>query len=135
MGAESVLRRGLTRRCPQCGAGHLFHGWFHMVERCPSCSMRLEREPGGFLGAYCINFFVTEVLLGIWMVASFTLTHPHEPMPLIVGVAAAICVVVPLVGYPFSKTTWLAIHLAMGPLEPEEEADRAAHHFEQGEES
>jgi uncharacterized protein (DUF983 family) len=131
MASGPVLRRGLTRRCPQCGAGGLFRRWFWMVERCPGCSMRLEREPGGFLGAYCINFFVTEVVLGIWLVAAFSITHPDEPMALIAGVAVAICVVVPLLGYPFSKTTWLAIHLAMGPLEPDEEADRAAHHFEQ----
>ena len=103
-----------------------------MVERCPKCALLLEREPGFFLGAYFLNFCVTEALLGLWMVVSFSLTLPDPPMPLILGVGAAICILWPLVGYPFSKTTWAALHLAMQPLDPDEEADNAAFRFERG---
>jgi hypothetical protein len=50
----------------------------------------------------------------------------------ILGVALALCIAVPLLGYPFAKTTWLAIHHALGGPEPDEEADAAAHRFERG---
>ena len=47
-----------TKHCPRCGGGHLFDGWFRMKERCPTCGVRFEREPGFFVGAYFINFAV-----------------------------------------------------------------------------
>jgi len=103
-----------------------------MAERCLACGTRLEREPGSFLGAYFLNFCVTEVVLGAWIAAAFALTLPDPPMAFILGGSLAICVVVPLVGYPFSKTTWAALHMLMAPLEPEEEADAAAFRFERG---
>ncbi len=48
------------------------------------------------------------------------------PWTLIVG-AVAIAVVVPLLGYPASKTTWSAIDLAMNPLDPVEQAEALTH--------
>ena len=103
-----------------------------MVERCPHCALHFEREPGFFLGAYFINFCVTEAVLGAWMAVAFALTLPDPPMALILVVGAAICILVPLIGYPYSKTTWAALHLAMAPLAPDEEADNAAFRFERG---
>ena len=44
---------------------------------------------------------------------------------LVVCVLTAI--VMPLVTYPFAKTGWAAIDLAMRPLDPVEEADAALH--------
>lgn len=41
----TALRRGASRRCPHCGIGPLFAGWRH-VERCPSCGLVYERNPG-----------------------------------------------------------------------------------------
>jgi uncharacterized protein (DUF983 family) len=127
-----LLGRGVTRRCPACGSGGLFETWFRLRERCPRCAARLEREPGFFIGAYFLNFCLMQVVLGAWIVVAFAFTLPDPPMALILGVALAICVVLPVVGYPFSKTTWAAIHLAMAPLEPDEEADAAVHRFERG---
>ncbi|MCU1485475.1 MAG: hypothetical protein JWN67_2221 [Actinomycetia bacterium] len=110
----------------------MFATWFRLRERCPRCAAHLEREPGFFLGAYFLNFCLMQAVLGTWIVVAFALTLPDPPMPLILGVAIAICVVLPIVGYPFSKTTWAAIHLAMAPLEPDEEADAAVYRFERG---
>ena len=42
----TALRRGVSRRCPHCGIGPLFSGWAHHVERCPSCGLVYERNPG-----------------------------------------------------------------------------------------
>jgi uncharacterized protein (DUF983 family) len=127
-----LLWRGITKRCPSCGAGGVFETWFRLRERCPRCANRLEREPGFFIGAYFLNFCLMQTVLGAWIAAAFALTLPHPPMPLIIGGAVAIAVVLPVVGYPFSKTTWAALHLAMAPLDPDEEADAAAFRFERG---
>lgn len=131
-GLTRLVLRGLARRCPNCGAHEVFESWFRMAERCPACATRLEREEGFFLGAYFLNLCLVQAVLGLWITVAFAVTWPDPPIPLILGVAALLCVVVPLVGYPYSKTTWAALHLAMAPLEPAEQADAAAHRFERG---
>jgi uncharacterized protein (DUF983 family) len=41
----TALRRGLRKRCPHCGDGRLFSGRSYL-ERCSSCSLVFERNPG-----------------------------------------------------------------------------------------
>lgn len=60
--ALRLLQRGFCLRCPLCGQGPLFAGWFAMHERCQHCRWRFEREPGYFLGAMYINYGVTVVI-------------------------------------------------------------------------
>jgi uncharacterized protein (DUF983 family) len=44
--ALTAIGRGLRKRCPHCGRGRLFaRGWTH-VERCSSCGLVYERNPG-----------------------------------------------------------------------------------------
>ena len=57
-----MLGRALLKRCPLCGAGKLFTGWFRMKERCPGCGYLFEREEGFFLGAYVINLGIAQAM-------------------------------------------------------------------------
>lgn len=114
-----LLRRGLTGRCPVCGGGRLFRRWFWIVDRCPRCDFGLEREQGEFIGAIGINTIVTFVILLPIVLGSFVLSYPdHLGTALAVTLVAAL--VLPVFFYPFSKTLWVAISLAMRPLEPGE---------------
>jgi uncharacterized protein (DUF983 family) len=117
-----MLRRGMTKRCPRCGGGKLYDGWFRMKEHCPTCGMRFEREPGFFVGAYLINFAITEGLLFL-AVMGFVIVAANDgnrglTVPLVVGLVVA--VVAPILFYPFARTIWSAIDLAMRPLELDE---------------
>ena len=117
-----MLRRGMLKRCPRCGGGKLYDGWFRMKERCPTCGMRFEREPGFFVGAYLINFAITEGLLFL-AVMGFVLVAANDggtalTVPLVIGITVAI--VAPIVFYPYARTIWSAIDLAMRPLELDE---------------
>ena len=49
--AETLIGRALKLRCPRCGQGKLFNGWFTMPERCSHCGFKFERDPGYFLEA------------------------------------------------------------------------------------
>ena len=127
--------RGATMRCPACGAGHLFTRWLRMDEHCPGCGMRFEREEGFFLGVYFINIFVTQIVVIAWIAAAFAVTLPDAPTPAILVGALLLAVVVPVAIYPWCRTGWAAVHLAMQPLEPDEEADAAVFRFERGDAS
>jgi uncharacterized protein (DUF983 family) len=43
---KQALARGLRKRCPHCGKGVLFSGWARHNDRCPSCGLIYERNPG-----------------------------------------------------------------------------------------
>jgi len=65
----------------------------------------------------------TIVSFGILMIVLFVGTFafwPTPPIGAIVVAAAVATVVVPIVFHPFSKTIWLAIDVAMRPIEPGE---------------
>lgn len=121
-----MLVRGLTKRCPVCGSGNLFTGWFRMRERCPRCHYRFEREEGFFLGAYVVNLAVTEGLLVVFAIIPAIIIFGANPdrslTPLILsGLVAA--VFGPVVFYPFSKTLWTALELMLRPSDAAEPTD------------
>jgi uncharacterized protein (DUF983 family) len=120
-----MVWRGMTKRCPRCGKGKLFTRWFRMVERCPRCGYRFQREEGFQLGGYLINFGLTETLVCL-AIAGYILAAAANPdvaiWPVVVGGVLA-AVVTPIVFFPFSRTIWAAIDLAMTPLDVVEQAE------------
>ena len=52
---DVAYSRALRLKCPRCGVGKLFKGWF-MEERCSGCQFKYEREPGYFLGSIYFNY-------------------------------------------------------------------------------
>jgi uncharacterized protein (DUF983 family) len=113
--ATRLLLRGFSRRCPRCGERRIFRRWFQMVDQCPRCGYRFNREEGSFLGAFVINFGVTQAALGLFLVIAFAVTLPDPPVVRLIVIAALVVVAVPVVFYPFSKTVWTAIDLVMHP--------------------
>lgn len=123
-----MLARGVTRRCPRCGSGGVFASWFRMRERCPGCRLRFERENDFFLGAYVVNLGVTEGLLFVGLFA-YILAAAGDPdlrLAPVLGVALVLAVAGPLVFFPFSRTIWAAIDLAMRPDAADEPAPRGS---------
>lgn len=115
----TLLWRGLAKRCPRCGGGDLYEGWFRMKPRCPTCGYLFEREPGFFVGAYLINFAIAEGLLFVMLMAFLVWknSHPDAGIAFAVWIGMVFSIVAPIVFYPFSRTIWSAIDLAMTPLE------------------
>ena len=86
-----------------------------MVERCPRCDYKFEREEGFFLGAYVVNLGITQLAVVAYIGLSIVLTLPDPPLiPLAAG-GAVVAVLTPLIAYPFSKTFWTGIDLVMHP--------------------
>jgi uncharacterized protein (DUF983 family) len=119
-----LLARGLARRCPVCGASGLFRRWFVLQERCPRCNFRLEqRIEGHWLGSLGINTIVSFGALAVTMAVGLAIAYPEGDLGPLLVAAVAVAVLVPLAFFPFSKTLWSAIDLAMRPLEPDDDVD------------
>jgi uncharacterized protein (DUF983 family) len=58
---SQILARGLTHRCPNCGARKLFKEGtlFELNSECPDCGLQIERDEGFFLGSMSLNYGVT----------------------------------------------------------------------------
>lgn len=110
-----LFARALRLRCPACGGGPLFKGWFDMRPTCPSCGLRLEREEGYFLGAMLLNVIVAELLFVAAFAATLVLTWPHPPWQLLTWVSMLGVVGLPLLLFPLSRTVWLAFDLWFRP--------------------
>ncbi|MHB1137790.1 MAG: DUF983 domain-containing protein [Microthrixaceae bacterium] len=111
-----LMLRGLFGRCPVCGSRHLFHRWFSMVERCPTCSLHFERIDGHWIGAIGVN---TVAVMGLMLVVLFGVTmtsFPDPPPRALIFIEVAIAGLGPLVFFPASRTLWSALDLLMRPL-------------------
>jgi Protein of unknown function (DUF983) len=108
-----TLLRGLSKRCPYCGSGKLFRRWFTMVETCPKCHVKFEREPGFFLGATTMNLAFMLVACGLVIAVGFGIKGTDGSiLPMMIAGGCATILLPPLL-YPFSKTLWCAVDLIM----------------------
>lgn len=118
---RTMLLRGLFGRCPVCGGRHIFHRWFTMVERCPTCSLRYERVEGHWIGAIGVN---TVCVMGLMLIVlagvTFSLFPDPPPTAPLLSAEVIIAVLGPLVFFPASRTLWTAMDLMMRPLAPGE---------------
>lgn len=115
-----LFARALVLHCPRCGGGGILRTWLKMKDQCPTCGLALERgEHSDFwIGAYVFNLAFGEVIaIGIpiiWMIAS----APNQPWTRIEILAVVLCIVLPFMFFPFSRTLWLAWDLSFRPVEP-----------------
>jgi uncharacterized protein (DUF983 family) len=111
-----LLGRALLLRCPNCGVGGLFTGFFQIKERCPNCGMLLERgESDYFLGAYTVNLIAVEVLLAAAFLVVMVVTWPNPPWDALEYGGVVLSIIGAVLCYPFAKTTWLAVDLMFRP--------------------
>lgn len=111
-------------RCARCGGPHVLRDWFHLQDACPTCGHEFERDDA-FFGSYMLGLWL--VLFALFVVCmTFLLVKNASPSasvvpPLVAAIIAAI--VVPLAFYPFSKTLWVAIEVALVSDDPVAEAE------------
>ena len=91
-----------------------------MVDACPRCGLVFRRIDGQWLGSWFLNICVAQAAVALALIIGVAVTWPAPPMWLI-GIATMVAAVaVPFLFFPFSRTLWTAIDLAMRPLEFEE---------------
>jgi hypothetical protein len=126
-----MLVRGATKRCPRCGSRGIFATYFTLKERCPACGYRFVREAGAFTGGLLMAWVFTLALmiLPLLVYVFWRGISGRDDIAFLPFAIASIvfAVVVPIIGYPFSNSTWAAIDLASNPLEADEVADAERH--------
>jgi len=83
-----------------------------MAERCRACGLRFEREQGYFVGAIHLNSAATILIL---IATSLGLYLAGVPVTSQLVIAAALCVLVPLLFFRYSKSLWLAMDYFFDP--------------------
>ena len=103
----AAFGRGALLRCPACGTGPLFRGWFRMHDACRACGRSFRREPGFYLGSIYINYGITVIVTGaLYALLAWGLGTSHEA-------ALAICLVVavafPILFFRHARSFLLAL--------------------------
>ena len=73
-----AIRRGLARRCPACGEGHLFEGYLKVADRCPSCGAEMLHHRADDGPAY-LTILIVGHILGFGMHFAWVTFRP-EPL-------------------------------------------------------
>jgi uncharacterized protein (DUF983 family) len=98
--------------------------WFRVNEQCAACGLRFERgheeEHDYWLGAYTLNFLVTETIFGVALLLALLATWPDPPWRLLLFGGGALMILAPIAFYPVSKALWLAIDLIVRPAVPDD---------------
>lgn len=112
-----LLRRGLRQRCPVCGRGKIFSGWFKTYERCPVCGFVFEREPGYYTGAIAINLVVSELLIAA--IAVPLAASQSVSVTTLIVLGATLPFLIPLLFYRPTKSLWMSIDHIVHPVSKE----------------
>jgi uncharacterized protein (DUF983 family) len=117
---SAKFARALLLRCPRCGGGGILRGWLKMHDRCPTCTLALERgeDEDFWIGAYVFNLAAGELIaIGgplLWII----LAWPNPSWTAAEVLSAVFAVTLPFAFFPFSRTLWLAWDLSFRPSEP-----------------
>ncbi len=112
-----LLSRGLRLRCPVCGRGKIYKGWFKTYEQCPSCHFTYEREVGYYTGAMAVNLILSELLItAITIPLAVNQSVPFVPL-LLWGLTMPF--VFPLLFYRHTKSFWMSIDHLFHPVSNE----------------
>src|SRR5881296_806114 len=113
------LRALLRLRCPICGKGKLFQGYFDSPARCPSCGYFFMRESGYFLPHVPIGYGATVfVALSMWPLLRYVFGVQSDAVILTTMVVVGILFGIWFLRY--AKMLWLALDLWLNPAASED---------------
>jgi len=122
-----MVARGFLKRCPRCGAKGIFKSFFDLHDRCHTCGVLFAREEGYWVGSMIVITAITFGLFLLIFVGGMLVTWPDVPWDWLLGITIGANLLVPILGYPMSKTLWSALEMSWHPLEPAEIKAAEAH--------
>ncbi len=118
----SLVWRGLRLRCPLCGKGKLFTGWFKMTPCCNECGRNFNRDPGYLLGSIYFNYAATafQVVI-IYFACFFTEIITGKTL---VAVTFAYGGLFPIWFFRYARSLWIAFYELCDPWDPENDTNK-----------
>lgn len=104
--SKPAILRGLRRRCPNCGEGHLFDGYLKVADQCDVCSEEFHHHRADDGPAY-LTILVVGHLLAILIHFTWSVFRP-EPM-VMVTLFGVFCIALSLYLLPRMKGFVVAI--------------------------
>jgi len=109
---EHVIR-GLKLKCPACGVGDLYEGFFRMRPECPYCELVFAREQGYFIGAIYMNVVATESLIfGAYLVLIFARRINDQST---YAILFTLALVLPVLFHRHARSLWLCLDHLLDP--------------------
>ena len=62
------LKRGFSKRCPQCGNSPIFFGYIKTFDSCKSCGIKFSNYKSDDGPAYCTIFLVGHILIPLILI-------------------------------------------------------------------
>ncbi|MEX2093769.1 MAG: DUF983 domain-containing protein [Pirellulales bacterium] len=119
-----LVARALRLRCPACGHGKIFRGWFTMHDACTHCGRPFQRGPGFFLGSIYFNYGVTALVVTVLYFACFFTEVLTDRQLLVVTLSFAL--LFPLWFFRYARALWIAFDELWDPtLTPPASTDTA----------
>ena len=106
---KTAVLRGLRRKCPSCGEGHMFVGYLKVADQCPVCREELSHHRADDGPAY-LTILIVGHLMGILMHVIFVQFRP-EPLVMATGFTVG-CVALSLYLLPRFKGFIVAMQWA-----------------------
>lgn len=111
----TTLHRSLRLRCPRCGVGKVFAGWFRMFPRCSHCDLIFDREPGYFLGSIYFNYGLTAAIVVVAGTIGYLLGIMQQWLP--IGLMV-FCLAFPLWFFRYARCLWMGFDELLDPRQP-----------------
>ena len=86
----------------------MFKSWFELKAVCPHCQHSFRQDSDFWLGAFTVNFVVTEGLLAIGLIVAFAVTLPDPPVGQLIVGGVVLMILFPVSFFPISRTVWAA---------------------------
>jgi uncharacterized protein (DUF983 family) len=101
-----LIWRAIRLRCPSCGGGELFRGWFAMHPQCRGCGRPFSGDEGYFLGSIYFNYGVTGVLVvSIYFALYFNNVLTNDQRLTLLG---AFVILFPVWFFRYARALWIA---------------------------
>src|SRR5690554_3566079 len=60
-----AMKRGMARKCPNCGEGHLYYKYLKVNETCPACGEELHHHRADDAPPYIVIVIIGHLMVGI----------------------------------------------------------------------
>ncbi len=101
------IATALRLRCPRCHGGKLFVGVLKMNDRCPHCGLKLEPEPGFYLGSIYANYALTVLVTTVSFVVLVFAVGLNKDV--VIRGCLAFAVLFPLWFFRYARSIWLSL--------------------------